>query len=235
MKEAEEMKKAEMAKEAKGEKKSLFGISLPSMKNFGKDKFIIMVLSGILLFIIAIPVDSNGERQNTENSLNGQNVEGIQTGTKREETGTETPDTETAALSGEAAYTADLEKRLASSLSYMEGVGRVKVMITLQSSAEKVIEKDIPASRASTTETDAEGGSRSVNEMDNQEMTVYETEENGAQTPYVVKNMEPTVEGVVVVAEGGGNEEVRKNITEAIQALFNIEAHKIKVVKMKTG
>ena len=41
------------------------------------------------------------------------------------------------------------------------------------------------------------------------------------------------VEGVSVVAEGGDSALVQKNISEVIQALFGIEAHKIKVVKMK--
>jgi stage III sporulation protein AG len=41
------------------------------------------------------------------------------------------------------------------------------------------------------------------------------------------------VEGVSVVAQGGGDSQIQKNITEVIQALFGIEAHKIKVVKMK--
>jgi stage III sporulation protein AG len=39
------------------------------------------------------------------------------------------------------------------------------------------------------------------------------------------------VEGVVVIAEGGGNAVVIKNITEAIQALFDVDTHKIKVMK----
>ena len=37
--------------------------------------------------------------------------------------------------------------------------------------------------------------------------------------------------GVLVVAEGGGNAVVIRDITEAIQALFGVEAHKIKIMK----
>ena len=46
------------------------------------------------------------------------------------------------------------------------------------------------------------------------------------------KVLAPQVEGVAVSAEGGGNAKTVQNITEAIQALFGIEAHKIKIVKM---
>ena len=48
-----------------------------------------------------------------------------------------------------------------------------------------------------------------------------------------MKEKSPIVEGVTVVAQGGGNAEVQKNISDVIQALFGVEAHKIIVVKMK--
>jgi stage III sporulation protein AG len=50
--------------------------------------------------------------------------------------------------------------------------------------------------------------------------------------PYVVKTIVPQVEGVVVVGEGCGTGSVDKNVTEIVQALFGLEAHKVKVVKM---
>ena len=50
----------------------------------------------------------------------------------------------------------------------------------------------------------------------------------------MVKTTSPQVEGVLVVCEGAGVGTVSKNITDAIEVLFGIEPHKIKVVKMKT-
>lgn len=43
--------------------------------------------------------------------------------------------------------------------------------------------------------------------------------------------MTPEIEGVLVIAQGGENAVVVQNITEAIQALFGVEAHKIKIMK----
>ena len=40
------------------------------------------------------------------------------------------------------------------------------------------------------------------------------------------------VEGVTVLAQGGGSAVVQKEITEVMEALFGIEPHKIKVAKM---
>lgn len=49
----------------------------------------------------------------------------------------------------------------------------------------------------------------------------------------MVKTLTPEIEGVLVVAEGAGSGTVNKNITEIVQALFDVEAHKVKVVKMQ--
>ena len=39
------------------------------------------------------------------------------------------------------------------------------------------------------------------------------------------------VEGVVVLADGAGNANVVRNITDVVQALFNVDSHKIKVIE----
>ena len=59
-------------------------------------------------------------------------------------------------------------------------------------------------------------------------MTVLQDTSDGAHTPYVRKEIRPQVEGVLISAEGGDHAVVRKEITEAVQALFGIETHKIK-------
>jgi len=46
-------------------------------------------------------------------------------------------------------------------------------------------------------------------------------------------NVTEPVTGVLVLAEGGDNAVVEKNITDAVKALFGLEAHKIKVMKMQ--
>ncbi len=48
----------------------------------------------------------------------------------------------------------------------------------------------------------------------------------------MTKELSPKVEGVVVIAEGGDKGVVVQNITEAVQALFGVDTHKIKVMKL---
>ena len=49
--------------------------------------------------------------------------------------------------------------------------------------------------------------------------------------PYVTKELCPKVTGVVVSAEGGDNVKVKTEISEAMEALFDVPPHKIKVLK----
>lgn len=190
---------------------------------FRRDNLIVLVLMGILLFIIALPVkkdDQDRESETDKDSLKQDAQSGVEGDwtVRDEETDRE--------------YAAYLEKRLTEALSRMENVGKVKVMITLKASRELVVEKDRPGSRSVTNESDAQGGSRSVNQMDTDEETVYLTD--GSQSvPYVVKTYAPQIEGVLVVAQGAGSGTVNRTISGIAEALFGVEAHKVIVVKME--
>ncbi|MDD3204439.1 MAG: hypothetical protein PHS74_01700 [Lachnospiraceae bacterium] len=237
-----------------------------------KDTYIILLLIGILLFIIALPVRADTTKQITGTKSKQESLsQGVQSGSDNvgiggslgvlqgkvesniesniADDGTQNIDNRTG-VNGEIStantvgtissdgktesYTEEMESRLADILTSMAGVGKVKVMITINTSTEKVVEKDQPNNRSVSTETDSSGSNRNVNDMVNDETTVYIKDSEGNEMPYVVKQLEPKVEGVMVVAEGAGNASVNKNITDVIQALFGIEAHKIVVVKMKT-
>ena len=63
------------------------------------------------------------------------------------------------------------------------------------------------------------------------ETTVYNSD-SGEGEPFVSRQNLPTIEGVLVIAEGGGDQMVAANISGAVEALFGLEVHKIKVVEM---
>ncbi len=130
-------------------------------------------------------------------------------------------------------YTEFLESTLEEVLLTMEGAGKVKVMITLEDSGETVVEKDITTGLDTSTQVDADGASHNTGSNEKTGETVY-VNDNGESVPYVRQVLSPKVKGVLVSAQGGGNQTVNKNITEAIQALFGIEAHKIKIIKMSS-
>ena len=193
-------------------------------KLFKKDNLIVLILVGALLVIIALPAKDDRALES-------------------EDAQTETQDsavthTEDGGVTDEAysddEYARQLEQRLKDILSQMEGVGQVRVMITLKSSQELVVEKERPYLRSSATESDSQGGNRVTSQTEMEDNTVYRTGGNTSE-PYVVKTLPPQVEGVVVVAQGAGTGTIDRTIVEMVQALFNVEAHKVKVVKMEVA
>jgi len=214
-----------------------------------KEKFIIFALAGILLLIVCIPVKKkdDGRADSSGGEINNSSIytepgAGSTAGSGREGSisGSGTASgggagTAFAAADDYDGYVTAMEEELEELLSCMEGAGAVKVMITLQSTGEEIVEKDRPSTRSNLSENDGAGGSRSSNDMNSGETTVFITDADGNQVPYVRKRMQPSVAGVAVLAQGGGNETVRRNISEAIQALFGIDANKIKIAKMKTS
>lgn len=197
-------------------------------KWFRKENLVVLILSGVLLFIIALPTESGKSGSQAD-----QEEGSVLTLRGLEEQAAESRENSSADGTDEA-YAAGLEERLTDILSDMEDVGKVRVMITLKSSEERIVEKEQPVSRSATNESDTQGGSRVVNQAETGDTTVYRTD-GSASEPYVVKTLTPEIEGVLVVAEGAGSGSVNKTITEIVQALFGVEAHKVKVVKMETA
>ena len=206
------------------------------LKWFRRDNLIVMVLTGILLVIIALPTKESGEKNQGDAGPNGGRgssglAESRLSGLEDDKGTVNSSGWNEGAENAEEEYAGYLEQRLTETLSRISDVGKVKVMITLKSSSELVVEKEQPVKRSTTNESDSQGGSRIVSQMETEENTVYRTE-GSASEPYVIKTLPPQVEGVVVVAEGAGNGTVNRTIVEIVQALFGVEAHKVKVVKM---
>lgn len=200
-------------------------------KKPGKDQFVICILAGILLIIIAMPISEKDEKKISESVICDNQTVKIEENSDTQRKGT---NEKTEKIEGVEEYEGYMENKLEQAISAMEGAGKVKVMITVNTSRELIVAKDTPVIRSNTTENDSEGGSRTVNELNSEEETVYRKESDGSSSPYVVKTLQPIIEGVVVITQGGDRPEVSKNITEAIVALFDIEPNKIKVVKMKS-
>lgn len=197
----------------------------------GKDQFVICILVGMLLLVIGIPVSEKSEKASAglASADRGDTAWQAEQSTQVQEM-----DAAGGKISNSEEYESYIENKLEQAIAVMEGAGKAKVMVTVNTSRELVVEKDAPVSYRDTTESDSQGGSRKVKEEEKAEETIYSKESDGSTSPYVVKTKQPLIEGVVVVAQGGDRAEVRQNITEAVMALFDIEPNKIKIVKMKS-
>ena len=113
-------------------------------------------------------------------------------------------------------YREQMEGQVKAILEKVEGVGAVDVMLTLKASREKVTLKDNSASSDKS-----------------EEESVLLQDENKNMSPYVVQEVEPEIEGIVVVCAGGGNPTIQREIIAGISALFPVASNKIKVMKSK--
>ena len=189
----------------------------------GKEKLLSMgikqwgmlLLAGICCLVIVLPTDK-GEKDSKEESKN-KTMEGQQALSAGQE---------------EADYIKQLENRLEDILSDVEHVGQVKVMITAHRSVQKNVLQDERKEQEQMKETDSTGGSRmSVSEKSEGTTVFYDID--GGSTPYILSETYPEITGVVVIAQGSGIGTVDLDILNAVQVLFDVPAHKIRIMKMK--
>ena len=200
-------------KEGKNDKPKNVGEIIHSI---GLPKLAIIMLCGIVIIVLSIP-DLFSSSKGGENK--GQTISTYDSD-KNENNGT----TEE--------YTVKLENRLKQILMKVNEIGQVEVMITVKSSKEAVPLKDETSDEQTTKEQDSAGGSRDSSSVNKQEETVFDGSDAGNSKPYIIKELEPEIEGVLVIAEGGDRSTVKSEIIDAVMVLFNVPAHKIKVMKM---
>lgn len=187
-----------------------------------KEKWLLLLVCGIILLILSFPAGGRtGKKSSSQDA-------GAAVGEERDEAAAAAGSR--AVSDPEAAYEAAMENRVKEILKNVEGVGTVDVMITLKSSGEKVLHVDKDKSRSSTEEKDSAGGERKSMSEEIKESTLV-TGNGASGEPVVEKELQPEISGIVVSAEGGGSSVVKAEISEAMEALFNIPAHKIKVLK----
>ena len=114
----------------------------------------------------------------------------------------------------------ETEQRMAEILSKIEGAGQVDVMLTYRQTGEKTIAQN---------ETREENGES----LRTERTAVLLEEDNGATVPVILMENSPAAEGVVIAAQGADQPAVAAALNQAAQALLDVPAHKVAVLKMK--
>lgn len=136
------------------------------------------------------------------------------------------------AASSFATVEGPLEERLKEILEKMVGVGKVSVMVTVESTEEKVVERNLSTSESSTEENDRNGGTRHITTVTSDgQVVLYQA--SGGQQPLITKIINPRIRGVLIVAEGAEDAAVRKLIIQAVEKGMNVVPTRISVVPSK--
>ena len=191
----------------------------------GKDKWLILLAVGMIILILTFP-SGPAIAKKVEHTAESKKQTTLQQGIV-----TQPADGNTAvSATAERTYEEELESRVRKILKTVDGVGSVDVMIVLKSSEEKVLRVDKENSNSQTEENDTAGGSRKITSAELKESTIL-TGQGENTAPIVEKEIRPEIEGIIISAQGGGSPTVKAEISSAMEALFNLPPHKIKVLK----
>ena len=111
-------------------------------------------------------------------------------------------------------YEEDIEKRLTSIVSAIDGAGRTQVMVTLASGDENVY----------AVKEKSSDGSRE------REYIVIDSDDN--ESGLLLK---PEIRGVAIVCEGADSAKVRQEIVSSVSAVLGISTNRISIAKIKSA
>lgn len=112
-----------------------------------------------------------------------------------------------------------LEKRIATLLSSVEGVGRCRVMVTLESGTQTVYAADTRIAAGAEEQTT--------------DTTFLRVDTDTGPVGLKLTEIQPTIKGVVVACAGGGSETVRQRVMQVVTTAFHISQRRVCVVKQK--
>ena len=180
-------------------------------KKWGKEEWIILILVGVFIVVVFFPASSGKKKQEEREKV----VETV------------------AEINSVNEYKEQMEQQLEEVLKNIEGIDAIHAMITLKNSEEEVVLKENSHTKENTLEEDSRGGTREILSESIEETVCYKETGSENTGPYVTCTIAPKVEGVLVVVGGEKAGLLRTQIVKAVQALFDVESHKVVVIKMK--
>jgi stage III sporulation protein AG len=129
-------------------------------------------------------------------------------------------------------YSQQLGNQLQELIGQIRGVGRIMVMVTIQSGVENVYEQTERTTNGMTNNTTSDSTQTQQN-TDQEKSTVIIDSGNGGQQAIVKTEKQPIVKGVAIVCDGGDNPVVVNEIIGTLTSILDISADRISVSKMK--
>ncbi len=128
-------------------------------------------------------------------------------------------------------YKRQLQDELALFLSRVDGAGRVAVEVSLDGGYKYSFAVNNTIEENTTQEKDA-SGSRMVASKRGTEQVVTVRGSTGEE-PLLVEVREPEIKGVMVLAEGAGNSQVKAKLAQAVRTFLGIPAYRVTVLEGK--
>lgn len=194
----------------------------------GKYIYLIVVLTlGTMIMLISNVFIKNESSQNAlptfKNNASSQTEENVETFGQKNSSGN----------SVISDYERVYEVQLKEALDSIVGVSDVSVVVNVDATEKQVLEKNRKSQKQLTDETDREGGKRKVEDQSIDEQLVI-IQNGEKEVPIVVETKKPAIRGVLVVAKGADNIQVKKWIVEAVTRSLDVPSHRVSVLPKKT-
>lgn len=127
------------------------------------------------------------------------------------------------------------ENQLKDALENVYGITGVIVKVYVDTSKTKIIGENRSVTSQSTNEKDKQGGTRKTTQQSNKQDPVI-VNGNGSSSkdhPLIIGTKEPQISGVVVVAGGGDNPQVKLWVKQAVHSLLGVPEYRIAVLPKK--
>ncbi|HZK57963.1 MAG TPA: stage III sporulation protein AG [Clostridia bacterium] len=121
-----------------------------------------------------------------------------------------------------------IEERLKQILGKIKGTGEVEVMITFDMGSEIIPASNTVEIKDVSEEKDAGGGTRTVQTQNTTENIVISSDNSGNK-PLVLREIKPQVRGVIVVAEGADDIEVKMRLYDAVKTVLQVSGDRVQV------
>lgn len=125
-------------------------------------------------------------------------------------------------------YAQKLEERLTETIGTIQGVGRAKIMLTLEGDGQTVYAAE---EKTTHSETSAQASTNASVQSSYENELVIVDGGSGRQA-LVETALEPEIRGVAIVCEGGDDIAVVKRITDLVSVVLGIPSNRICVTKM---
>lgn len=125
-------------------------------------------------------------------------------------------------------YERDLENRLSSILSKVEGAGEVLVMVTTSKSSEIVVSENIEQMSNTIMETDSNNGVRETEQTTTKKSTQVLGQN---EKPLVITELVPEISGVIIVSEGANDVVVKDALIRSVSTILEIPSYKVQVLQ----
>ncbi|MDQ0256257.1 stage III sporulation protein AG [Evansella vedderi] len=184
--------------------------------------FVLLIL-GVMFMMIGTFMQSNNE-PSTVPVMNEQEEEISEVFMSNEEP---------AELNTMSDYEAFYETRLERALESVVGISDVTVMVNLAESERTVFKSNTSTKEQFTEETDREGGTREVHDTTKEEQVVI-TRSGDKEEPLIERIEKPDIRGVLVVANGVENIQVKNWVIEAVSRVLDVPTHRVSVLPKKS-